>query len=60
MAFVMVLSYSRHLFLRVYLNAAMGSFLHGRAASPSGVNNQQAVLRMELGLPQRHLRRRLH
>ena len=29
MAFVMVLSYSRHLFLRFYLNAAMSSFLHG-------------------------------
>ena len=29
MAFVMVLSYSRHLFLRFYLNAAMNSFLRG-------------------------------
>jgi transposase len=29
MAFVMVLSYSRHLFLRFYLNAAMGSFMRG-------------------------------
>ena len=29
MAFVMVLSYSRHLFLRFYLNATMGSFLNG-------------------------------
>ena len=29
MGFVMVLSYSRHLFLRFYLNAAMSSFLHG-------------------------------
>jgi len=29
MAFVMVLSYSRHLFLRFYLNATMSSFLHG-------------------------------
>jgi len=29
MAFVMVLSYSRHLFLRFYLNAQMGSFLDG-------------------------------
>ena len=29
MAFVMVLSYSRHLFLRFYLSAAMGSFLDG-------------------------------
>jgi transposase len=35
MAFVMVLSYSRHLFLRFYLNATMGSFLdaHVRAFS---------------------------
>jgi transposase len=33
MAFVMVLSYSRHLFVRFYLNATMGSFLdaHVRA-----------------------------
>jgi transposase len=29
MAFVMVLSYSRHLFLRFYLNAGSGSFLDG-------------------------------
>ena len=29
MAFVMVLSYSRHLFLRFYLSAAMSSFLDG-------------------------------
>ena len=29
MAFVMVLSYSRHLFLRFYLNAAMHNFLRG-------------------------------
>ena len=29
MAFVMVLSYSRHLFLRFYLNAAMNNFLRG-------------------------------
>ena len=33
MAFVMVLSYSRHLFLRFYLNAGMGSFLHGHVAA---------------------------
>jgi hypothetical protein len=32
MAFVMVLSYSRHLFLRFYLNASMPSFLHGHVA----------------------------
>ncbi len=29
MAFVMVLSYSRHIFLRFYLNAAMNNFLRG-------------------------------
>ena len=29
MAFVMVLSYSRHLFLRFYLNSAMANFLRG-------------------------------
>ena len=29
MAFVMVLSYSRHVFLRFYLNAAMANFLRG-------------------------------
>jgi len=35
MAFVMVLSYSRHLFLRFYLSAGMSSFLdaHVRAMS---------------------------
>jgi transposase len=33
MAFVMVLSYSRHLFLRFYLSAAMPSFLHGHVAA---------------------------
>ena len=32
MAFVIVLSYSRHLFLRFYLNAAMGSFVHEHVA----------------------------
>ena len=29
MAFVMVLSYSRHLFLRFYLGAAMSYFIRG-------------------------------
>jgi hypothetical protein len=29
MAFVMVLSYSRHLFLRIYFGAAMANFLRG-------------------------------
>jgi len=38
MAFVMVLGYSRHLFLRFYLNAAMGSFLHGHVAAFSFFN----------------------
>ena len=33
MAFVMVLSYSRQVFLRFYLNAAMPSFLHGHVAA---------------------------
>jgi transposase len=33
MAFVMVLSYSRHLFLRFYLNATMASFLDGHVAA---------------------------
>lgn len=33
MAFVMVLSYSRHLFLRFYLNATMSSFLHGHVSA---------------------------
>ncbi|MGH8217501.1 MAG: IS21 family transposase [Steroidobacteraceae bacterium] len=33
MAFVMVLSYSRHVFVRFYLNAAMPSFLHGHVAA---------------------------
>jgi len=39
MAFVMVLSYSRHLFVRFYLGAAMSSFLDGhvRAFSYNGV-----------------------
>ena len=33
MAFVMVLSYSRHLFLRFYFNATLASFLHGHVAA---------------------------
>jgi transposase len=33
MAFVMVLSYSRHIFLRFYLGAAMPSFLHGHVSA---------------------------
>ena len=53
MAFVMVLSYSRHLFLRFYLNAAMGSFLHGHAAAflerwCTAVKEQQPVAQIPL------------
>lgn len=33
MAFVCVLSYSRHLFLRFYLSQAMASFLHGHVSA---------------------------
>jgi transposase len=33
MAFVMVLSYSRHLFLRFYLGAAMSEFIHAHVAA---------------------------
>jgi transposase len=33
MAFVMVLSYSRHIFLRFYLGAAMPAFLHGHVSA---------------------------
>ncbi len=36
MAFVMVLSYSRHLFLRFYLNAAMNNFLRGHVEAFTG------------------------
>ena len=36
MAFVMVLSYSRHVFLRFYLNAAMSSFLDGHVRAFEG------------------------
>ena len=45
MAFVMVLSYSRHLFLRFYLNAAMASFLHGHveAFTSSGPCRESAL-----------------
>jgi transposase len=33
MAFVLVLSYSRHIFLRFYLGSGMASFLHGHVAA---------------------------
>ena len=33
MGFVMVLSYSRRIFLRFYLDAAMGNFLPGHVAA---------------------------
>lgn len=33
MAFVMVLSYSRHLFLSFYFYATLSSFLHGHVAA---------------------------
>jgi transposase len=38
MAFVMVLSYSRHLFLRFYLGAAMGYFIRGHVEAFSWFN----------------------
>jgi transposase len=38
MAFVMVLSYSRHLFVRFYLNATMASFLDGHVQAFSFFN----------------------
>jgi transposase len=45
MAFVMVLSYSRHLFLRFYLNAAMNNFLRGHVEA---FNSWGAVPRVVL------------
>ena len=45
MAFVMVLSYSRHLFLRFYLNGAMNNFLRGHV---EGFNFFGAVPRVAL------------
>lgn len=38
MAFVMVLSYSRHLFLRFYLGASMGYFIRGHVEAFSSFN----------------------
>ena len=44
MAFVMVLSYSRHLFVRFYLSATMGSFLHGHVQAFGFINAVPRVL----------------
>jgi hypothetical protein len=44
MAFVMVLSYSRYLFLRFYLNAAMSNFLRGHVEAFAFFNSVPRVL----------------
>jgi transposase len=44
MAFVMVLSYSRHLFLRFYLNATMASFLDGHVQAFTHFNAVPRIL----------------
>ena len=44
MAFVMVLSYSRHLFLRFYLGAAMSEFIHGHVEAFAWFNSVPRVL----------------
>src|SRR5213593_1900657 len=44
MAFVMVLSYSRHLFLRFYLGAAMNYFLRGHVEAFAWYNSVPRVL----------------
>jgi transposase len=44
MAFVMVLSYSRRIFLRFYLNAQMANFLRGHEAAFAAWNGQPKVL----------------
>ncbi|MGH8470925.1 MAG: IS21 family transposase [Gammaproteobacteria bacterium] len=44
MAFVMVLSYSRYLFLRFYLNAAMDNFLRGHVEAFAVFNSVPRVL----------------
>ena len=44
MAFVMVLSYSRYLFLRFYLGAAMSEFIHGHVDAFAAVQLGSAVL----------------
>jgi transposase len=44
MAFVMVLSYSRHLFLRFYLGASMGYFIRGHVEAFAYFNSVPRVL----------------
>ena len=44
MAFVMVLSYSRHLFLRFYLGAAMNYFVRGHVEAFASFNSVPRVL----------------
>ena len=44
MAFVMVLSYSRHLFLRFYLGAAMNYFIRGHVEAFASFNSVARVL----------------
>jgi transposase len=44
MAFVMVLSYSRHLFLRFYLGAAMSEFIHAHVEAFAWFNSVPRVL----------------
>lgn len=44
MAFVMVLSWSRQIFLRFYLNAQMESFLHGHVAAFEAWNGVSKVI----------------
>jgi transposase len=44
MAFVMVLSYSRHLFLRFYLGAAMNYFIRGHVEAFAAFNSVPRVL----------------
>ena len=44
MAFVMVLSYSRHLFLRFYLGAAMNYFIRGHVEAFASFNSVPRVL----------------
>ena len=44
MAFVMVLSYSRQIFLRFYLGAAMSSFLRGHVEAFNAINAVPRVI----------------
>jgi transposase len=44
MAFVMVLSWSRQIFLRFYLNQQMSSFLHGHVAAFDAFNGVPKTL----------------